>query len=65
MPVMDGFQALTWIRQKLKLSIPVIVLTASVLRDERDRCLEIGANDYQAKPFSRPVLLQCLQKFLM
>jgi PAS domain S-box-containing protein len=65
MPVMDGFQALAWIRQKLKLSVPIIVLTASVLRDERDRCLEIGANDYQAKPFSRPVLLQCLKKFLV
>jgi CheY-like chemotaxis protein len=64
MPVMDGFQALSWIRQKLKLSIPIIVLTASVLRDERDRCLEAGANDYQAKPFSRPVLLQCLKRFL-
>jgi CheY-like chemotaxis protein len=64
MPVMDGFQALSWIRQKLNLPIPVIVLTASVLRDERDRCLEIGANDYQVKPFSRPVLQQCLQKFL-
>lgn len=64
MPIMDGFQALSWIRQKLKLQIPIIVLTASVLRDERDRCMENGANDYQAKPFSRPVLLQCLQKFL-
>ncbi len=65
MPVMDGFQALSWIRQKLKLPIPIIVLTASVLRDEKERCLEIGANDYQAKPFSRPVLVQCLQKFLI
>lgn len=64
MPVMDGFQALSWIRQKLKLATPIIILTASVLRDERDRCIEMGANDYQAKPFSRPVLLQCLQRFL-
>jgi PAS domain S-box-containing protein len=62
MPEMDGFQTLAYIRQKLKLQTPVIVLTASVLRDERQRCLELGASDYLSKPIPRSVLQQRLSQ---
>jgi CheY-like chemotaxis protein/HPt (histidine-containing phosphotransfer) domain-containing protein/anti-sigma regulatory factor (Ser/Thr protein kinase) len=62
MPEMDGFQTLAYLRQKLKLQTPIIVLTASVLRDERQRCLELGATDYLSKPIPRPVLQQRLSQ---
>ncbi|MCU7548437.1 ATP-binding protein [Chitinophagaceae bacterium LB-8] len=62
MPEMDGFQTLAYMRQKLKLETPIIVLTASVLRDERQRCLDLGATDYLSKPIPRPILQQRLSQ---
>lgn len=52
MPVMDGFEAATHIRKKLKIKTPIIAMTASTLRNERIKCFEIGMNEYLAKPFS-------------
>ncbi len=65
MPLMDGFQATDYIRRQLKLDVPIVVLTASVLRNEKQRCLQIGANDYVAKPFAPEELRRCLEKFLL
>lgn len=65
MPVMDGFQATDYIRRQLKLDVPIVVLTASVLRNEKSRCLQIGANDYVAKPFAPEELRRCLDRFLL
>ncbi|MBB6612637.1 CHASE3 domain-containing protein [Pontibacter sp. Tf4] len=64
MPVMNGFQATAYIRQTLQNQTPIVVLTASVLRNERDRCLEIGASDYMAKPFSINDLAKTLERFI-
>jgi two-component system KDP operon response regulator KdpE len=54
MPEMDGFEALRELRRFS--TVPVIMLT--VKADERDvaRGLELGADDYVAKPFSQVVL---------
>jgi two-component system KDP operon response regulator KdpE len=62
MPGMDGFEAL---RELRKFStVPVIMLT--VKADERDvaRGLELGADDYVAKPFSQMVLLARIKAVL-
>ncbi|MCC9168409.1 PAS domain S-box protein [Pontibacter harenae] len=64
MPIMNGFEATAYMRQKLHLETPIVVLTASVLRNERDRCMEIGASDYMAKPFSMTDLARTLEQFL-
>lgn len=64
MPLMDGLQATDYIRRQLKSTIPIIILTASVLRNERQRCLNIGANDYIAKPFAREELQRSLGRYL-
>ncbi len=51
MPEMDGFQATTEIRKfKPKDELPIIALTANALKGDRERCLEIGMNDYATKP---------------
>ena len=50
MPVMDGFSATHIIRTELRLSLPVIAMTAGVLASERERCMTAGISDFIAKP---------------
>lgn len=64
MPKMDGTEVLKIVRKQLKLEIPVVVLTASVLKNEKAECFELGADDYMAKPFTQGQLEACLNRFL-
>ncbi|MDI4645335.1 CHASE3 domain-containing protein [Cohnella hashimotonis] len=50
MPDMDGFQAIHEIRHTLQLSTPIIAVTAKAMKEDRDKCLEAGANAYISKP---------------
>ncbi|HVB02861.1 MAG TPA: PAS domain S-box protein [Chitinophagaceae bacterium] len=52
MPEMDGYQTTRHIRNKLKMNIPIIAMTATVLQGEKEKCLEAGMNDYISKPFA-------------
>ena len=67
MPVMDGYQVLQYLKADARLAqIPVIVLSALDKTDNVVRCIEMGADDFLAKPFS-PVILKariraCLEK---
>ncbi len=64
MPLMDGFQTAVYIREKLKLQMPIIAMTASALRNEREKCMELGMNGYLTKPFSPPRLFELLHQLL-
>lgn len=64
MPIMNGFQATAYIRQKLNLKIPIIAMTASALRNEQVKCFELGMNEYVTKPFSPSELFRLLEKHL-
>ena len=50
MPDLDGFETLQFIREIS--TVPVIMLTAKGEEEDRVRGLELGADDYIAKPFS-------------
>jgi signal transduction histidine kinase/ActR/RegA family two-component response regulator len=69
MPEMDGFDATREIR-KLEIkaanqnSIPVIAMTANVMSGDRERCLEVGMDDYIGKPVQRDQLESVLRKWL-
>ncbi|MEP7128675.1 MAG: ATP-binding protein [Chitinophagales bacterium] len=60
MPEMDGYETTAIIRNELKNSIPIIALTASVIRSDIDKCLEAGMNSYVPKPFSAKELLKAI-----
>lgn len=64
MPVMDGFEATEIIRHNLKSAVPIVVLSASALKNEKQRSVDMGANDYLSKPFKPEELQDCLEKYL-
>lgn len=67
MPIMDGFCATLIIRQQEELfnrHIPIIALTASALKEDRDKCIECGMDDYITKPLKIDTLHQTLQQWL-
>ena len=63
MPVMDGFTATRIIREELQLDLPIIALTAGVLKSERDKCLASGMNDFVPKPLDVKLLYAVLSRY--
>jgi CheY-like chemotaxis protein len=64
MPRLDGYSTTRIIRRSVAhASLPIIALTAHVLSEERQRCLDAGMNDYLSKPVSQPELSQVLQRW--
>ena len=63
MPGMDGYEATRAIRSK-GIRTCIIAMTASVLKGERERCLEAGMNDYISKPFEKADLFYKIRKGL-
>jgi len=62
MPEMDGLEAMQAIRsQQQHVDLPIIALTAKAMPDDRQRCLEAGANDYVTKPIDIDKLLSLLR----
>jgi PAS domain S-box-containing protein len=51
MPVMDGLQATTFIRENLYNSTPIIALTANAFKHDIELYLEKGMNEYITKPY--------------
>jgi len=65
MPIMDGYEATRHIREKFdppKNEIPIIALTASVIRSDLDKCRAAGMNDYIPKPFKTSQLISVIAK---
>lgn len=56
MPEMNGFEATEYIRDILKLDIPIIALTADVTTVDLEKCKSVGMNDYIAKPVDERML---------
>jgi CheY-like chemotaxis protein len=66
MPVMDGLSATRAIRglSNGAASIPIVIFTADVMNEARQRAFESGANDFLAKPVKIAELKASLQKYL-
>jgi PAS domain S-box-containing protein len=67
MPVMDGLTATRTIRawEELndRLPTPIIALTASALKGDRETCLAAGCTAYLTKPIKQDVLLQAIRDY--
>ncbi len=65
MPEMDGLTATREIRKRKEWKkLPIIMLTAKAMRDDQERCLEAGANDYMAKPLDVEKLLSLVRVWM-
>jgi len=65
MPEMDGYEAMKRIRSQAKyMNLPVIALTAKAMNDDKQKCIDAGANDYIAKPVDVERLLSLMRVWL-
>ncbi|MES2703524.1 MAG: tetratricopeptide repeat protein [Bacteroidota bacterium] len=63
MPVMNGLEATAYIRNRMpapKKSVPIIALTASLLRGDTEMCMAAGMNACMTKPFKAWQLIAAL-----
>jgi PAS domain S-box-containing protein len=65
MPEMDGVTATKMIRQSGKMQPYIIALTANVLEEDRQICLEVGMNDYISKPIVMTELTKALKNVVI
>ena len=52
MPELDGYQTTRMIRNIMRLSTPIIAMTAHSIVGEKEKCLAVGMNDFISKPFN-------------
>ena len=65
MPEMDGVTATREIRNQPEWKkLPIIMLTAKVMKDDQEQCLAAGANDYMAKPLDIEKLLSLVRVWM-
>jgi response regulator RpfG family c-di-GMP phosphodiesterase len=62
MPEMDGYTATGIIRNELKEDIPIIAMTAHAMPGEKEKCLQLGMNDYVSKPIKETVLYNIIAR---
>ncbi len=62
MPIMNGYQAMQLMRQQARWQdLPIIALTAKAMREDKQKCIDAGANDYLPKPVDIDTLLNMMR----
>ncbi len=65
MPVMDGLKLISLIRSEESLSgIPIVVVTTEGAKEDRERALSLGANEYLTKPIQANRVLSVAKSLL-
>ena len=65
MPEMDGYEAIQIIREELKYkNLPILAVTAKAMKGDREKSIQIGANDYVSKPIDIDKLTSLMQVWL-
>ncbi len=65
LPILNGWQATERIKKRPETStIPIIALTAYALSEDRYRAMNIGCDDFEAKPIDFDRLIRKIEKLL-
>ena len=64
MPVMDGVTATKNIRALFGDKLPIVAMTAHVMENEKQKCLQAGMNEYLTKPINEHLLYQTIVKLV-
>ncbi len=68
MPEMDGYEATLLVRKEEAARgghIPIVAMTASAMKGDRENCIASGMDDYVSKPVAQDQLYQLLEKWLL
>ena len=68
MPILSGYEATQIIREEEKQTnnhTPIIALTAGSVKGEREKCLELGMDDYLSKPIVSRQLSSIMKQYLL
>ncbi len=63
MPKMDGYEAIQQLK-KFHPEIPIIVQTANAMAGEKEKCLQLGADEYIAKPVNQQELISKIARLI-
>jgi len=65
MPIMNGYEVTKAIREMERKSggrIPIVGVTAYAMKEDRQKCLDVGMDDYLSKPVNEEILLETIKK---
>jgi CheY-like chemotaxis protein len=65
MPEMNGHEAAKMLRDKGFSGVPIVAMTANVMKGDSEKCLASGMNDYIPKPIKREVVFEVLRKWVI
>ncbi|MBN1932015.1 MAG: response regulator [Desulfobacterales bacterium] len=67
MPGMDGMEATKTIREWEAANsgrVPIVAMTANAMQGDREKCFEIGMDDYIAKPIKKELVFKIINKWV-
>ena len=67
MPIMDGYEATRairqWEKEQGRPATPIIALTVSALKNEKEQTVDAGCTAHLAKPIKKATMLEAVQEY--